>query len=77
MTVGRLAGRVPGVPRTPGGTVLSWSLGWLGVGQGACAGALIRVQAVVMAVAQGQVAAILSRRRRLPRISRAAVCRIL
>jgi hypothetical protein len=33
MTVARLAGRWPGVPRAPG--FLPWSLGWFGAGQGA------------------------------------------
>src|ERR1022692_4201634 len=51
--------------------------GWPGWCQGAWGRAVIRVQAAVMASAQGQVAAILSRRRRPPRVSRAAACRIL
>src|ERR1022692_2283039 len=51
--------------------------GWPGWCQGAWGRAVIRVQAAVMASAQGQVAAILSRRRGPPRVSRAAACRIL
>jgi hypothetical protein len=45
-------------------------------GQGACAWAVIRFQAVTIAGAQGQVAAIFRRRRRPLAVRRAAVCRM-
>ena len=59
MTVTRLAGRWPRVPQAPG-VLLPWSWGWLRSGQGACGRALRRVQAVTIAVAQGQVLEIFS-----------------
>src|SRR5215475_2228312 len=54
---------------------LSWSQGWFAAGQGACGRALMRSQAVVMSAAQGQVAEVLRRRWRPPRVSLAAACR--
>jgi len=51
--------------------------GWCRSGQGAWGRALRWVQAVVIALAQGQVREIFSRCRRPLWVSRAAVCRIL
>src|ERR1022692_200746 len=70
MTVTRLAG--PGAGGSTPGCVLPWLQGWVCAGQGAWGRALIRSQAAMMAGAQGQVAAILRRRGRPPRVSRAA-----
>jgi hypothetical protein len=65
-------GPVAGGSMCPGGFL--WGR-WDGVraGQGACGRAVTRSQAVMMALAQGQVAAIFSRRRRPLRVRRAAV----
>lgn len=51
--------------------------GWFRAVHGACGRAARRVQAVAIAVAQGQVLEIFSRRRRPLCASRAAACRIL
>ena len=75
MTVARLAGRWPGFHRAQG-LLLSVSQMWFFAGQGARGKAVIRVQAVAMACAQGQLAGIFSRRRRPPRTSFPAACRI-
>src|SRR5256885_15828444 len=54
----------PGGRGSTGPGFLSWSLGWVGAGQGAWGRAVIRSQAVTITGAQGQVAEILRRRRR-------------
>ena len=58
------------------GVLLPWSQGRVSAGQGACGRALMRCQAVTMSAAQGQLAWIFRRRRRPPRVSRAAACRM-
>lgn len=75
MTVARLAGRMAGGSTGPGGFFLDRRDGF-GAGQGACARAVIRFQAVTITGAQGQVVAIFRRRRRPLVVRRAAACRM-
>jgi hypothetical protein len=75
VTVARLSGRVAGVPQARGGVFVGQ--GTRCAGQGAWARALMRLNAVTMSAAQGQLAWILSWRRRAPRVIRAAACRTL
>ena len=73
MTVARLSGRVAGGSTGPG--VPSLLAGTVCAGQVGCGRAWIRCQAVMIAAAQGQVAAIFRVLRRPPRTSRAAAWR--
>src|SRR2546423_14094948 len=66
----------PGGRGSTGPGFLSWSLGWVGAGQGAWGRAVIRSQAVTITGAQGQVAEILRRRRRPLRTRRAGAGRV-
>jgi hypothetical protein len=71
MTAARLAGRVTGVPQAPGFFLIAGT--GFAAGQGACGRAVICSQAVMIASAQGQVAAILRRLRRLLVVRRGGV----
>jgi hypothetical protein len=75
MAAARLAGRVAGGSTGPGCSFL-WPLGRFGAGQGGCGRAVTRAQAVTMSAAQGQLAWMLRRRWRAPRVSLAAACRM-
>ena len=75
MTVARLAGRVAGGSTGPWVPFMVAGTGFA-AGQGAWGRVVIRSQAVAIAAAQGQVAAILRRRRQPLAVRRAAACRM-